>query len=76
MDPLDAMRADISDDVESDDQDQPCVAVEAGLRYALDGGTVKDIYENLRQQVAVVNAAQLLTAFLHYYDNDAFICCS
>ena len=62
------------DDIESDEQEEPFVAVDAGLRYALDGGTLKEIYDNLKQQVAVVDAALLLNAFLFYYDNDAFIC--
>ena len=62
------------DDVESDDQEDPVTAAEAGLAYALDGGAVKGIYENVAQQRGLAPTAEdLLVAFLYYYDNDAFV---
>jgi hypothetical protein len=44
-----------------------------GYQYALGLPTVEDIVTNARLQQPGASAADLVGAFLHYYDNDAFI---
>ena len=44
-----------------------------GLKYALTIQTLQDIVINAREQIPAVSIEHLLDAFLHYYDNDAFI---
>jgi len=58
---------------QSDLDGVPDVAQQNGLSYALGIAAVQDVVANAREQNANVNLAQLLQAFLFYYDHDAFI---
>jgi hypothetical protein len=51
----------------------PDLAQQSGLSYALGIAAVQDVIANAREQIASVSLAQLLEAFLFYYDHDAFI---
>jgi hypothetical protein len=58
---------------QSDLDGVPDVAQQNGLSYALGIAAVQDIVANAREQIASASLAQLLQAFLFYYDHDAFI---
>lgn len=58
---------------QSDLDGVPDVAQQNRLSYALGISAVQDIVANAREQNAGVTLAQLLQAFLFYYDHDAFI---
>jgi len=60
----------LEDDPEAD---VPAFARQHGLMPALPVSTVKEIVENARLQRKDVDLQTLFTAFLHYYDNDAFV---
>lgn len=51
----------------------PEYAKRNGLMQALPVSTIKEIVENARLQREDVDLETLFSAFLHYYDNDAFI---
>lgn len=51
----------------------PPRAREAGLDYVLDITTVQSIVANARDQRPGATPADLLEAFCHYVDNDAFV---
>lgn len=61
------------DDVEDDEDEEPLYAQENGLTYALDVNRVKGIVRNAREQKSDCTAADLLRAFLFYYDHDAYL---
>ena len=58
---------------EEENPENPPVARENGLRYALGVHDVQEIVSNARQQMLSPTVAQLLQAFFFYYDNDAFV---
>jgi hypothetical protein len=58
---------------DSDIDGVPAVAQQNGLSYALGIAAVQDVVENAREQNVNVSLAQLLQAFLFYYDHDAFM---
>ena len=60
-------------DVEDDSEDIPADAKNNQLMYTLDVNTVQSIYENLEMQNQVFTEEELLSAFLYYYDKDAYI---
>jgi hypothetical protein len=55
------------------DQDEPEFARTNRLRYALSMRDIQGIVKNARQQKPNATLEDLFTAFLHYYDHDAFI---
>lgn len=61
------------DDVEDDADDEPRFAIENNLQYALSIQDIQSIVDNANQQRLYCTEIDLLTAFLYYYDNDAFI---
>jgi hypothetical protein len=63
--------SDNPDDLRPDDL--PPFAKEHGLRYALGIAAVQDIIANARLQKPNADVGDLLTAFLFYFDHDAFI---
>jgi hypothetical protein len=67
--PCAILAVDPFDDGEAD----PQFARQRGLRRALSVAQVQDIVANAREQIAEPKPEQLLTAFLFYYDQDAFI---
>ena len=58
---------------EEKNPDDPPVVRKNGLRYALGVHDVQQVVSNARQQMLSPTVAQLLQAFLFYYDNDAFV---
>lgn len=58
---------------QSDLDGVPDIAQQNGLSYALGIAAVHDVVANAREQDANVSVAQILEAFLFYYDHDAFI---
>jgi len=63
----------IRDEITIYESDEHPFANEQGLSLALGVASVQDIVENAKQQLPEANPEQLLSAFLYYYDNDAFI---
>ncbi|NML35503.1 RHS repeat-associated core domain-containing protein [Paraburkholderia antibiotica] len=62
------------DDFENEpDPDRPIFAVDHGLHHALGIQVVKSIVENAKLQLADADASNLVSAFVYYYDNDAYI---
>lgn len=59
------------DDVE-EDEDLPRSVVERKFRYVLTMQSVQDIVVNARLQKPSANLAELLAAFVYYFENDAF----
>jgi hypothetical protein len=57
----------------ADEPEVPEVAARNGLSRALQVAQVRDIVDNARQQRPGAGAAELVAAFLFYYDRDAFI---
>jgi hypothetical protein len=51
----------------------PQIALQNGLESALNVAQFQDIVENARQQRPGASVAQLVEAFLFYFDRDAFI---
>ena len=51
----------------------PEFATAHDLILALDVATVQDVKANLGMQFAIPTIDQLFGAFLHYYNNDAFV---
>jgi hypothetical protein len=56
-----------------DDDENPQIAVENNLTYALGMADVQDIVANAKAQVAECTLGQLFDAFSYYMKNDAFI---
>ena len=54
-------------------EDEPPFARQNGLTRVLSIDQVQDIVANAREQIAEASPEQLLAAFLHYYERDAFI---
>jgi hypothetical protein len=44
-----------------------------GWIEALDGASIEDVLENVRAQLGKPSLDQLLSAFIFYYENDAFL---
>jgi len=63
----------IRDEITLYESDNHPFAVEQGMSLALDVATVQDIVQNARMQLSQPSMEQLLSAFLYYYENDAFI---
>jgi hypothetical protein len=63
----------ILDADELDDPDQHPIALERSLSSVIGTNEVQDIVVNARTQLPNATVDQLLTAFLFYIDNDAFI---
>lgn len=61
------------DDVENDEEDVPKFAKENNMVDALDIGTIQEIYDNAIQQKKECTLDELISAYLYYYNNDAFI---
>src|SRR4051794_16649868 len=53
--------------------DAPPFAKEHGFHYALGISAVRDIVANARLQQPHVDTEDLVEAFMHYFDHDAFI---
>lgn len=60
------------DDVDEGEED-PKIARDNGLTYALGVSAGQDIVANAREQKPDLTIDDLLHAFLYYYKNDAFI---
>ena len=58
---------------DEDDAGYPAFAREHQLQAALSASDVASVITNARLQKAQVSDSELLAAFLHYYDNDAYI---
>ncbi len=56
-----------------DSDDDPAFARTHGLRKSLSVPQAQDVVRNAREQLGSPTAQQLVTAFLFYYDRDAFI---
>ncbi|MFO0942583.1 MAG: hypothetical protein U0930_17745 [Pirellulales bacterium] len=63
----------IAVDRDADEDDVPDLAVQNSLERALQIAQVQDVVVNARQQRNQLTAEILVTAFLFYYDRDAFI---
>ena len=61
------------DDVESDEDEVPKIAEENGLFCSIGIQAIKQVVDNVRQQLGSCSVEQLFEAFLYHYDNDAFI---
>lgn len=61
------------DDVEDDEDDAPRFAIDNNLVYTLSIQDIKGIVKNAYEQKSNCSEKDLLDAFLHYYDNDAFV---
>ncbi|WP_217492398.1 DUF7716 domain-containing protein [Lysinibacillus xylanilyticus] len=46
---------------------------ENGWIETLDGASIEDVLENVRAQLGKPSLDQLLSAFIFYYENDAFL---
>jgi hypothetical protein len=57
----------------ADEPAVPEIAARNGLERTLQVAQVQDIVDNARQQRPSASAAELVAAFLFYYDRDAFI---
>ena len=57
----------------ADEDDVPDLAVQNNLERALQIAQVQDVVVNARQQRNQLTVENLVTAFLFYYDRDAFI---
>lgn len=55
------------------DEDEPQFAKDHQLQFALSVNQTRQIVENARRQRSELTDDDLFKAFLHYYDNDAFI---
>jgi hypothetical protein len=60
------------DDCE-DEEEEPALARENGLSYALGIQDVRGVVENAKQQDPDIDLATLLKALRYYYDHDAFM---
>jgi hypothetical protein len=58
---------------DEDDAGYPAFAREHQLQASLSASEVESVVTNARLQKAQVTDSELLAAFLHYYDNDAYI---
>ncbi len=64
----------ILDPEETDDpDDDPDMAKNNGLKYALTISAVQDVVENIISQNKNADMEMLIKALKYYYDNDAFI---
>ncbi len=61
------------DDVENDEDEVPLSAKEHSLICALSIQDIQSITDNAHQQKSDCTSEELLTSYLYYYDNDAFI---
>lgn len=61
------------DDVECDEDEVPKIAKDNKLFCSLGVGTLQEIVDNAKQQIAECSVEQLFEAFLYYWNNDAFI---
>lgn len=57
----------------ADEDDVPELAVQNNLERAMQIAQVQDVVVNARQQRSQLTVENLVTAFLFYYDRDAFI---
>jgi hypothetical protein len=57
----------------ADEPEVPELAARHGLGRTLQAAQVQDIVDNARQQKPEASMAELIAAFLFYYDRDAFI---
>jgi len=58
---------------EDDEDEEPQLARDNRMRYALGIDAVQDIVDNVRDQKPDATLADLVRAFQHYYERDAFI---
>jgi len=64
----------VLDPNDSDDPDtDPDYAIQHGLRYALSAQDARGVVENAMAQKKDTDIKDLVKAFNHYYENDAFI---
>ena len=70
---LDTQCAILDPDDCSDDEENPPLAIQHGLSYALTVQQLQGIRANAAAQLSTLSEEDLLTALLYYYDNDAFI---
>jgi len=56
-----------------DDEEDPPFATANGLRYTLGIQDIQSIVENAQRQIPSPSLEDLLRAFQHYFQNDAFI---
>ena len=61
------------DSVDTDGDEEPAEAKEHGFSYILAIQDIQSIHANLEAQIGAVQVDQLLAAFLHYVERDAFI---
>lgn len=62
-------------DVESDEDELPKVVIELGLSDTLGIQDIQSIVENAKLQKPNASVGDLLSAFVFYMENDAFINC-
>lgn len=60
------------DGVDTDEEDEPAEAKKRGFSYILSIQDIQSIYANLEAHVAIVQAEQMIAAFLYYVEQDAF----
>ena len=61
------------DDVETDEDEEPAEAQRHGYTYVLSIQDIQSIAANLKAQGGVTTKGQMLPAFIHYVERDAFI---
>lgn len=71
---LETRGAVLDEDPYDENDPVPLFALQHGLRRVLSVPQCQDIIANARAQVKLPTLDQLLSAFLFYYDHDAFIC--
>ncbi|MCH2077020.1 MAG: hypothetical protein MK180_09070 [Rhodobacteraceae bacterium] len=61
------------DSVDTDEDEEPAEAKARGFSYILAIQDIQSIHANLTAQVGTVQLDQLLEAFRHYFERDAFM---